>query len=131
MKKIILKHNSSLLFNITLCLAMICWLFLFMQLINSHIFSAPQKAIPAFQSIANSNLQVPPDKNSIYALLKEYDPDICLVSCQIEKNYTDLYFYSPVIQQRETKITNKNYNLQAAITKTHVYFGSPFIQYDF
>lgn len=130
MKKIFVKHHLYI-FYITLCLTMICWIFLFMQLIYSHILSQSQKAIPAFQSVANSNFQTPPNKNTIYALLKEYDADIRLVSCHEENNYTDLYFYSPAVQKKENGKSTRNFNLQAAITKTHVYFGSPFIQYDF
>jgi len=110
---------------------MICWIFLFLQLICSHILSPAQKAIPAFQAIANSNFETPPDKNTVYTLLKKYDSDIRLVSCHEEKNYTDLYFYSPAIQKKEDRKNSKNFNLQAAITRSHVYFGSPFIQYDF
>lgn len=116
---------------------MICWLFLFMQLISSHILSIPQKAIPAFQSIADSEFlsssvctSAASTSENVYAFLKEYDSDIRLVSCHEEKNYTDLYFYSPVIQKRNQKNT-RTYNLQVAITDTHIYFGSPFIQYDF
>lgn len=130
MKKEIHKYNSFILY-ITLCLTLICWIFLFMQLIRNHILSASQKAIPAFESAINIDFKTPPDKNTVYTLLKKYDSDIRLVSCHVEKNYTDLYFYSPAISKKETGTNTRNFNLQAVITKNRVYFGSPFIQYDF
>lgn len=130
MKKILQNHNSYI-FIITLCLTMICWIFLFVQLISSHLLLPAQKAIPAFQSIANSNFQNTPDKNTVCSLLKTYDSDIRLVSCHKEKNYTDLYFYSPAIQKEKTGNSSRNFNVQAVITKKYIYFGSPFIQYDF
>ena len=86
MKKILQNHNSYI-FIITLCLTMICWIFLFVQLISSHLLSPAQKAIPAFQSIANSNFQNTPDKNTVCSLLKTYDSDIRLVSCHHQKIY--------------------------------------------
>ena len=129
MKKIIQHHKS--LFYITLCLTLICWIFVFIQLITNYIPAASQKVIPAFQSIENTEFPTPPDSGTVYTLLKKYDSGIHLVSCHKEKNYTDLYFYSPVIHHAETKKNTRNFNLQVAITRTHTYFGTPMIQYDF
>lgn len=130
MKNLFYKRNSFL-FYITLYLTLICWFFLFVQLISSHFLTSSHKAIPAFQSIAATSFETPPDQNTIYKLLKEYDSDIRLISCHKEHNYTDLYFYSPAIHNEKLWKNTREFNLQVAITKTHVYFGNPIIQYDF
>lgn len=146
MKRIIFQKQQPI-FYITLCIALICWLFLFGQILTSYVFTASSKAIPAFLSVTDTheNTSTPsmyscpvsalgsdtPDSDTIYQFLKQYDRDIRLISCHKEKNYTDIYFYSPILQQNAVSDDNRNFNLQVAITDTKVYFGTPFLQYDF
>lgn len=148
MKKIFYKKEQPFI-CIALCFALICWIFLFAQIISNYFLAPVQKAIPAFQSEAAISSATPsmitysisdfsisqkgkfPDQNTIYTFLKRYDKNIKLVSYHKENNYTDLYFYSPLLQQNTANKSNGNYNIQAAITNTKVYFGTPFINFDF
>lgn len=148
METIFFKNKQPFIY-ITLCFALICWIFLFAQILSNHIIAPAKETIPAFQPITdtyyqdNSMLSCPisafsdssvnklPDQTTIYHFLKQYDKKIRLISCQKEKNYTDLYFYSPALQQKNTTKTSQNFNLQVAITKSKIYFGTPFLQYDF
>lgn len=134
---------------ITLCFAFICWIFFFAQIITSFLLEPAQKVIPAFQTSSNtaspgsSMVTYPvsafpaaspkklPNENTIYTFLKQYDKEVELVACHNEKNYTDLYFYSPILQQNRKETGNRNFNLQVAVTKSAVYFGTPFLNYDF
>lgn len=147
MKQLLQKKQSPIIY-ITLCLAMLCWLFLFAQIITEHIIFPPQQAIPAFQPVSSNTedtsmlsctvsafsdiyQNTSPNEQSIYSFLKQYDSDIRLISCHQEKNYTDLYFYSPLLQDKFPINTSRQFNLQVAITDTSIYFGTPFLQYDF
>lgn len=147
--KNIFRSKKLPVIYITLCFAFICWIFFFMQIITNHLILPTQKAIPAFQSVSNTAFQNPsmitypvsafsttsskklPNRNKIYTFLKKYDNEIELVAYHNEKNYTDLYFYSPVLQQNKKETGNRNFNLQVAVTKSAVYFGTPFLNYDF
>ena len=148
MKKIFSSKTRPVIY-ITLCFAFICWIFFFVQIIVSHLLTPAQKVIPAFQTISNtastdsSMVTYPvsafsatsqeklPNENAIYTFLKQYDKKTRLVACHNEKNYTDLYFYSPILQQNKKETGNRNFNLQVAVTKSAVYFGTPFLNYDF
>lgn len=148
MENTLFKNKQPILY-ITLCFALICWIFLFMQIISDYIITPAQETIPAFQPVAdtsyqnNSMVSYPvsafsdsssdklPDQHTIYHFLKQYDKEIRLISYQAERNYSDLYFYSPALEKKNVSKNNRNFNLQVAITRSKVYFGTPFLQYDF
>lgn len=148
MKKLFSLKKQPVIY-IMLCFAFICWIFFFAQIIVSLLMTPAPKVIPAFQTISNtassdsSMITYPvsafsttspeklPNENTIYTFLKQYDRKIELVACHNEKNYTDLYFYSPILQQNKKETGNRNFNLQVAVTKSTVYFGTPFLNYDF
>lgn len=71
------------------------------------------------------------DTQLILTFLKKQDNQIRLISCHEEKNYTDLYFFSPKISHSISSPLTGNFNLQVAVTQKYVYFGLPLIQYDF
>lgn len=69
--------------------------------------------------------------NDVTALLKEFDRHTILISHHKEKTYTDFYFYSPRLAEMQGSSSDRNFNLQAAVTKKYVYLGIPLISYDF
>lgn len=71
------------------------------------------------------------DKQMMLTFLKKHDKQIRLISCHEEKNYTDLYFFSPKISHSISSPLTGNFNLQIAVTQKYVYLGLPLIQYDF
>lgn len=156
--------SHSILFYITICLALICWIFVLTQFISSSTITS-QDAIPAYKtqsdifsknnpqstkkSLSGSNgssaisfsisdffqKTLPNTANSyqqqLFTYLKERDNTIQCISWHEEKNYTDYYFYSPVLAARMKTRPCQNFNLQVAITKNTIYFGTPFIQTSF
>lgn len=138
--KTILSKKFSIYQTIAIALTIICWLFAFFHQVNSHYSLGSREAIPAFET--NTTISYPTarilsssflshslsSENSIYAYLRQYDSAIEMISCHHEKNYTDLYFYSPKIQKKTPQKKQRNFNLQVAITHNKVYFGSPFIK---
>lgn len=146
MKKIYSK-NKQAAFYLALGFALLCWMLLFYQFLSAYLIPA-KSTIPAFLPVAdtkqeNSMISYPVsafsdfssgktlDQNTLYRFLKQYDKDVEIISYHTEKNYTDIYFYSPVLQRKNTANSSKPFNLQAAITASKVYFGTPFLQYDF
>jgi hypothetical protein len=121
---------------LTLCLTLLFWLCLLVQIATTTLLASSQKAIPAFvrlsvSSISNDISDCPADKDALLAYLQNYDKQIQLISCHTEKNYTDCYFFSPKIKQNGQDAILGSFNLQAAITQKYVYFGIPLISYDF
>ncbi len=159
MQKYLFIRKRPILF-FTLCLALLFWLFFLTHTVTKQFTMLSNKSIPAFlntdcicpadleslsqkaellnQTTARIPLSCFPDEQEhnwsekqLLSLLQQYDSQICLISAQKEKNYTDYYFYSPKISQDSQTALTENFNLQAAITHNYVYFGIPLIQYDF
>lgn len=153
------NRNRRLSAILITALTGLCWAFALTQLIGSLKF-APVKSIPAFHPLQTDMAQdfmqegaetiIPAFRPSNYtpttatqlstnivfsspeevlSYLQSYDKDIRLISSHQENNYLDLYFYSPLLQKSSEK--SSSFNLQAAVTKNHTYFGTPFINYDF
>lgn len=146
MKKLYSK-NKQPTFYLALGFALLCWMLLFYQLFSVYLIPA-KSTIPAFLPVADTtneyNIISYPvsafskfsnektvNQNTVYRFLKLYDKNIHLVSYHTEKNYTDIYFYSPLLHSKEEIHSSRPFNLHAAITTSKVYFGTPFIQYDF
>ncbi|MCD7825548.1 MAG: hypothetical protein LUH14_06280 [Clostridiaceae bacterium] len=129
MQRLFTKRNTIAMFAIFF-LTLICWIFALGQLIN-HYFSDSSRAIPAFLNEQTISCSVVSTPEEITDYLKQYDNSISLISCHEEKNYTDMYFYSPVLAKRFPENSCREFNLQVALTKDKVYFGNPIIQYDF
>ncbi len=121
------KQTAILLLT---CLTLLCWIFAIYQILFDSFFSSPYKAIPAYQTGQETDfLSSSPKQVSDY--LKQYDKNISLISCHIEKNYADLYYYSPALASRFPQNAGMQFNLQAVITKKKIYFGNPVIRTDF
>lgn len=165
MKKIKLPIYHKVPIISAIILACLCWTAaLFQSLFSLNRFTEPQ-AIPAFQNEIKGNLEEFPSEESIPAfktnqtieyrtneqnnvtrenvsdyvgtLCASLDADCRKISSHTEKNYTDFYYYSPILAEKYKIDSVTGSNLQIAFTwdkngnLSHIYMGFPNIDYDF